>query len=116
MAHLKTQIFSKFIKFSEKNETFIKPVIRLLSALCKSDQRTIYCQNLSKIAKECEVSIVNLTSSIVKSAMIFSAVPEGDDWKVDMLCNLLSVKYDNLFIPDFENDEINDMINFVSTS
>ena len=48
--------------------------------------------------------------------MIFSAVPDGDDWKVDMLCNLLSVKYDNLFIPDFENDEINDMINFVSSS
>ena len=55
--HLKIQLCSRFVKFVNSNDNCNKPVIRLLSALCKSDNRTTYCNNLFNIANECNLKI-----------------------------------------------------------
>ena len=73
--HLKTQLCSRFVKFFEKNEKCNKPVIRLLSALCKNDNRTVYCKNLTNIAKECNIGLSDICSRSVKTMMTFANAP-----------------------------------------
>ena len=90
--HLKTQLCSRFVKFYEKNEKCNKPVIRLLSALCKTDNRTVYCKNLTNIAKECNIVTSDICSRSVKPLMTFAKAPLDDCWRIDMLLNLLTIK------------------------
>ena len=113
--HLKTLLCSRFVKFVEKNEKCCKPVIRLLSALCKSDKRTVYCQNLTNISRECNLTLNDISSHSVKTSLTFANVPLGNEWSIDMLLNLLAIKFDNWYVPDFNFDEINSMIRYVST-
>ena len=61
--HIKVQLCSRFIKFVSNNDNCSKPVIRLLSSLCKSDNRTVYAKNLFNIANECNSTILSLLST-----------------------------------------------------
>ena len=114
--HLKTLLCSRFVKFMEKNEKCNKPIIRLLSSLCKSDNRTVYCQNLSNIARECGLPVTDVTSRSVKENMIFANVPQGEEWRIDTLVNLLAIKFDNYYIEDFSFSDINAMIHYIATT
>ena len=107
---------SRFVKFVENNDKCCKPVIRLLSALCKQDNRTVYCKNLSSIANECGLAANDLRSRDVKQSMSFANVPLGEEWRTDMLLNLISVKFDNWYVDNFNFNDINDMIHYVSTT
>ena len=49
-SHIKVQLCCKFLQFVKNNDKCNKPVIRLLSSLCKSDNKTVYCQNIVNIA------------------------------------------------------------------
>ena len=116
VSHLKTQLCSRFVKFVEKNEKCSKPIIRLLSTLCKADNRTVYCRNLKNIANECNVTIDDLCSNTVKNNMTFAEVGRDSEWRIDMLMNLLAIKFDNLYLDNFDFRDINIMINHVSTT
>ena len=48
--------------------------------------------------------------------MTFADVPVGEEWRIDMLVNLIYVKFDNWYLDNFDFNEINDMINYVSTT
>ena len=113
--HLKTLLCSRFVNFVNNNDKCNKPIIRLLSSLCKNDNRTVYCKNLTNISRECDLSINDVCSRSVKERMKFANIPEGHEWTIDLLLNLLSIKFDNWYLEDFNFDEINAMIYFVST-
>ena len=91
-------------------------MIRLLSALCKQDNRTVYCRNLTNIARECDIPVIDISSRSVKENMSFSNPQPDDEWRVDTLINLLAVKFDNLYLNDFSFDDINVMINHIATT
>ena len=115
-SHIKTQLCSKFVSFVSKNDKCNKPVLRLLSSLCKSDKRTVYSQNLSNIAKECDTDASKLTNYSVKKCLKFYPIPHHEEWRIDMLLNLLAIKYDHMYIDDFNQEEISHMIKYVCTS
>ena len=48
--HIKVQLCSRFMKFVANNDMCCKPVIRLLSELCKSDNRTVFRSNIFNIS------------------------------------------------------------------
>ena len=48
--------------------------------------------------------------------MTFANAPVGEGWRIDMLLNLLAVKFDNWYVNNFDFDDINAMIRFVSTT
>ena len=116
VTHLKTLLCSRFVKFVEKNYKCDKPIIRLLSALCKLDNRTVYCRNLTNIAKECNIDMNDICSRSVKSLMTFSVAPPAQIWRIDLLLNLLSIKFDNWYVDNFNFNDINAMIRYVSTT
>ena len=38
------------------------------------------------------------------------------EWRIDMLRNLLAIKFDNMYVDDFSQEEITDMIKYVCTT
>ena len=104
------------MKFVEKNDKCDKPIIRLLSALCKLDNRTVYCQNITNIARECDLPVTDVNSRSVKQNMSFANVPQGEEWRIDTLINLLAIKFDNYYLEDFSFGDINAMINYIATT
>ena len=48
--------------------------------------------------------------------MTFAEVGRDSEWRIDMLMNLLAIKFDNLYLDNFDFRDINVMINHVSTT
>ena len=116
--HIKVQLCSRFIKFVENNDNCCKPIIRLLSELCKSDNRTVYCKNIYNISKECSVDPLMISQFIVKSEMLYFKSPFGEEWRADLLMNVILTKLG--FFPiegfDCEEQELNDILIYLCTS
>ena len=71
---------------------------------------------LSKISRECGLATwdsSNLSSTLVKNKMKYSAVPQPEEWRIGLLKDLLS---NQLEIPGFTDDEIGDMVSYICNS
>ena len=114
--HIKIQLCSRFIRFVKNNDSCHKPVIRLLSELCKSDNRTVYCSNLLNISKECSVDKIKIDQSIIKSSMVYFKVPTGEEWRPDLLLNVILTKLDIFQVENFNCEVLDDILYFICTS
>ena len=76
----------------------------------------MYCKNLNNIAAECNSPVETISCSIVKDNLRFYITPVNEFWRIDMLLNLISVRNENLFVEEFNHDEITEMINYVCTT
>ena len=114
--HIKTQLCSKFIKFVQNNETCKKSIIRLLSAICKADNRTVYCSNIFNIAKQCNIDREKIDSFTVKNNMIYYNIPAAEEWRIDLMHNLIYTKLGEFTLDNFEDKELTNLLQFVCTS
>ena len=114
--HIKVKFCSKFIKFVMNNDKCCKSIIRILSALCKSDNRTTYCSNIHNIAKECCIEKHLLNSSSVKANMKFFNIPVGEEWRIDMMFNIIYAKLECFQTDNFEENKLDNILDFVCTS
>ena len=80
------------------------------------DQRTIYGKNLNKIAELCECPVESLTAVGVKQEMKYFKPPENEAWKCQVVKELLEVKEKTMTVEGFEDDEIEEIINFLCIS
>ena len=65
---------------------------------------TVYGQNLWNIGRKCEGEV---TSQNVKKTFEYEAIPEEDKWKIEVVKDLLEVKWSTAEIENFENDNEN---------
>jgi len=107
--HLKTMLCSRFVSFCESMCKSRKLSIRLLFDLCKNDQRTKLCKNLSNIANETYVDKLSLNKSLVKSNMIY-ANPAENAWRIPLLKDLLLIRSNPNVLEGFNYDEIDVII------
>ena len=109
--HVKTMLCSRFVSFFNSLNESPKLCIRLLANVCKSDNRSVLCKNLVKIANDCNSDVSQLTKRCVKENMTFFPVPDEQSWKIPILKELLDIRAQNLYIADFNDEEITNMIN-----
>ena len=108
---------SRFVKFDKSLATCSKPAIRLLGNIKRNDCRTVLGDNLSKIAKKCEIVNINeLSSAIVKSTMKYFPTPECETWRSEVVNDMLSIKAESYFIDNFDHSDINDILYTACTS
>ena len=107
---------SRLVKFQSLMMQSKRPEITLLATMNAKDTRTRHGFNLTKIAKECESNIEDLSSQIVKENMKFFHVPEQEEWKIPIVEELLKVQNDFLALNDFDRNDRNEMIKMLTTS
>ena len=111
--HLKSLLCSRYVSFYTSLQKSIKLSIRFLANISVSNVQTVLGNNMFNIAHECNVDICDLSSNIVKKNMHFSRITEDSLWKVDFIKELMDLKAENLFIPGFNDTDIQDIFIFI---
>ena len=68
---------------------------------------------MTEIAENCKVKMSELTPNEVKTKMQYCNVPQGEEWRIPLLCNLLRIKSNELSLLNFDNKEIDHITNVV---
>ena len=93
-----------------------KSSIRFLVNMVKDDNKELTGKTFSRNCAETNVARSNLSSSSVKKSMEYFCVPAGQDWRVDMVLELLNLREGSLEIDDLESDEVTTLINYLCTT
>ena len=95
---LRTKIFSRFLSFIRSSKTSSKECLATLVNRACCDQGSITRQNLNIIE---EISgYINILEQEPRSIlnMEHAAIPAGEEWRVDLLNELMQLRWNNFFL------------------
>ena len=102
--HLKSMLYSRFLKFINSIKSGNKIVAKLLLEIIKNNTETITGRNIKKIEIESEKSnIKNADYKNVKD-LKFCEMSENDEWKIGLIIEMTDIKQGKLFL-DFSNEK-----------
>tara|TARA_B110000196_G_scaffold307115_1_gene306393 strand:+ start:336 stop:1349 length:1014 start_codon:yes stop_codon:yes gene_type:complete len=84
--HPKKLVIKRFVKFSSNLANSNNLHIRRLHNLQKADMRSCYGRNIRNICRQARVNDISLVDF---SDIIINPVPEGEEWRADMMRALL---------------------------
>ena len=87
----------------------------MLAKLNKRDLRTVYGNNLRKIADLCGKNIDELSSQEVKNKVRYRNLPQDEEWRIPILKEMLFARENNIEIEGLTKRDINHIINYVCT-
>ena len=114
--HPKTMLTSRFVKFIDGLASCNKMSVKFLVNLVKDDNRMLTGKTLSRICADTNLRRTSLSSASVKKNMLYFPVPAGQEWRCDMILELLNVRGSTLWIDKFEHDEMTTIINHLCTT
>ena len=117
--HLKTILCQRFLTFINSIRTSKKKCLSALAEVACCDQGSSTCQNLNLISELSGLeNILEISPRMLSQQIVYEAVPESEAWRVPLLKELLSLKSNDLTLPDnfLTKDELEDLIRFTATS
>ena len=115
--HPLVALSGRFINFDKSLKYSKKPSIQLLVKLKRNDTRTVHGNNLAQIAKRCETDdLNNISSYIVKTNMKYSAIPENETWRLGVINDMMSIRTENHYLENFEQNDIYNMLSIACSS
>ena len=81
----------------------------MLAFLCE-DVKTKHGKNLHQLLNELECDKLELSSSFIKQNMKYQDVPQNEQWRIPLLLNLMAVRNNSMELKDFQDEEIDAMI------
>ena len=114
--HPKVFLSSRYVKFLNSLTTSHKVSVRFLANLVKDDNRTLTGKTLSRICAEMNLTRDSLTPASIKRNMVYFPVPPGQEWRTDLLLELLNTRNGTLQINNFGNEELTMVINQLCTT
>ena len=116
--HLQSILHSRYVGFAETLSKSKKFHVKMLFENCKHDLRTITGTNLQYLQQNYDcLTLLDLFSKRYEiSNSIVNEMKEEDVWNVELLEDLINVKYGGENELDFSEDEITELIEFVAVS
>ena len=90
-----------------------KKPLRFLARLNSTDQRTVLGKTLSKImtlTDSDEASPENLTPNWIKKNLRYARVPDADEWRIPLCCELLGARNGSLVVEGFTDMECEEIL------
>ena len=112
--HLRVQLLKRFVKFYFRLKSCVKPEIRYLLNLQKSDFRSTFGRNCLYLCQE--LNVENIENVNINEISMPIKTPGLDSWRDPFLRDLITLrdsKPDSNFIP---KTELQDFINYVCCS
>ena len=110
--HLRPMLIKRYLSFIDSLEKSKKKALRDLVQIVKKDVRSITGSNIRRIMLLQEKnSIEHLKHENVE----YHSVPESKKWRIDFLKELLKVKFGEVEVSGFEKNELEEIINYLST-
>ena len=85
----------------------------MLAKLNERDLRTVYGNNLRKIADLCGKNIDELSTQEVKNKVKYRNLPQDEEWRIPILKEMLFARENNIEIEGLTKRDINHIINYV---
>ena len=116
--HPKVMLASRYVTFVKSLVNSNKFSVRYLARWNERDHRTVLGRTLCRMKAECDVSkaVGLLTPGAVKRNMKYSHIKEGEQWRINLILELIEVRARKLGIPDFETNEVDEMIKHLCIS
>ena len=95
--------------------------VRFMAKLAASDQRTVLGRTLSYMLISCGLDPLvreqpSLTPGLIKKKLVYSVIPEDDEWRTGMCCRILKLRDKKVELQGFTQKEINEMLRYVCVS
>ena len=86
-----------------------------------SDQRTVLGRTLSYLLISCGLDPLvreqpSLTPGLIKKKLVYSVIPEDDEWRTGMCCELLKLRDKQVGLQGFTHEEIKERLRYVCVS
>ena len=107
-------IASRYVTFYQSLVNCNKLGVRFLARLNDSDHRTVLGRTLRRILDDCRLTgsgLGQLNAQLVKKNLLHFRVPDGEQWRIPLIQELLHLVVDNL-----DSKEIGDIIDHLCTS
>ena len=107
---------SRFVTFYKSLVASKKKPIRFLARIMEADQRTVLGRTLSKLlalSGPGNQEFDRLSASLLKRKMVYQEVSTDEKWWVPACRELLELRQQKLDLPGFENDEIQEMLDYI---
>ena len=112
---LRKQLIKKYLRFVQNLKNSSKPVIKNMYELCKKDSRTITGSNLRNILLLTDLPTTDDLSPRV--TIEYNEIMDKDQWRVNILKEILDMKFGGLDTPDgWSRDELDEIVHFVCVS
>ena len=109
-------ISSRFVKFIQSLVSCSKPSVQYLANISKDENRTLMGRTLSRISREIKIAKAELSSSCVNKSMSYLSVPDDNQWRINIIHELLDTRSSSLSLPNFNPTEIKVMLDYLCTS
>ena len=114
--HIQFTIMKRFLKFCEQLRVSNKSVLKSMIMHCQDNTMTRTGNNLRTIMLLTNDYSVLQIKPINLYSLTYKDIPEGEEWRVNILKELIDARYDRSMLQDFSYDEINHLIELVSTT
>ena len=113
--HPQAMLAQRFLKYHETLQKTKKLSVRYLSELSAGNLVTDYGKNLWNIGMRCGGCT---TSRNLQKTFKYAPVPEGDKWRIDVVKDLLEVKWNIAEIENMEtnSDELDELLKILCSS
>ena len=120
--HATTMLTLRYVKFIKSIKKSPNVAVQFLYQKIHKNVNTVTGKNVAFTlqATGC-TKMEDINVREVKKKMVFSETNEADEWKVDFIKEIVNIKHRVLFLDDngeegFDNDDLEDIVDFLSTS
>ena len=109
-------MIKRFLSFIKQIENSPKLIPKHLLNIVKKDTRSCTGNNLRTIKLFCDI---NKSSTITPSdidKIEYAKISEDDKWKIKIVKELIELRYRQLAVNEFSDNELSDIMNYVCTS
>ena len=114
--HLKFILIQRFLNFRKQVNKCPKRAIKSMFNICQYDANTITGSNFRKIMLLCKKTNIDQIDDNDIQNLTYSPVPLNEEWRVNLIKDLLEARNDPDILPGFSNVEISDMLEFACVS
>ena len=114
--HLMNMLMKRFLAFLNQIENSKKSIPKKILRYVKNDARSNTGANLRRIMLLVnKVKVCDVTKKDIDEVK-YAEVPPEDEWKVGMVREIIDIKYSRLDVENFNEEELNEILDYLCTS
>ena len=119
--HLKTMLYSRFVKFIWSIECGNKMAAKLLLEMIKYNTETITGRNMKLILMQLDKRDIESVNNITLKNLKFCELPKTEEWRISSIKELTNIRQGKLCVQfdqgiGMENNETEDILEFLACS
>ena len=114
--HIKFAMYKRFINFTSRITESAKVAMKVLYETVKLDCQSTIGRNLRMIMLEYGLCTINDITTKMLEKKQYVDLPGDESWRVNIIKEIIDTKHGRNVVPEFTTKELQDMLDFASTS